>query len=524
MKILIIQTAFLGDVILTTSFIADVADKYPRAEIHVLVRKGVESILSGNPHISQIHTRDKKASTLSELLRLNKLVRKIRFDQVYNLHRFAFAGFLTWYSGAKLKAGYSASPFAFSFTHKVKHEIPAASKNGFLHEVQRMRLLLDPTIKKEIRRPQLFPDQELKLKVKSFTKNNSYVLIAPSSLWFTKRWPESKWNKLIELIPDWLSVYLVGGKEDIELCERLAADKCNVKNYAGKLTLLESTALMEKAIRVFVNDSSPLHMASSVNAPTTAIFCSTKPDFGFTPLSQDRRIIKADVACCTPGLHGASFCSAGDFKCAMSISAEQVAGPELEIWKAAQVIRNGDVLLHDTDTIPGLGVRATDRVAVDRVYQIKARDRNRPLLVLCADLEMVSRYVDHIPDEAKAVFALAHEVPVTVVLPGAKGLAPNLLPENGTVGIRIPAHPDVRKLVSYVGEPLASTSANLSGNPIPLDLNGVDPLVRESTSHSWSLNSKSGRFESSTVLLWNGSGFDLVRKGPDIGKLEKWLS
>jgi heptosyltransferase-2 len=120
-------------------------------------------------------------------------------------------------------------------------------------------------------------------------------------------------------------VFLLGGPGDAAACEdiRVATPAQTVVNLSGKLSFLESAALMEGAAMNYVNDSAPMHIASAVNAPVTAVFCSTVPAFGFTPLSQDATIVEtADLLDCRPcGLHGYKACPLGHFRCAESIPA-----------------------------------------------------------------------------------------------------------------------------------------------------------------------------------------------------------
>jgi len=123
-------------------------------------------------------------------------------------------------------------------------------------------------------------------------------------------------------------VYLLGAASDHSTCEsiRVGSSNGNVFNLAGKLSFLESAALLKGAVMNFVNDSAPMHLASAMNAPVTAIFCSTVPSFGFGPLSDRSTLIetKEKLDCRPCGLHGFKACPKGHFKCAYSISNEEL--------------------------------------------------------------------------------------------------------------------------------------------------------------------------------------------------------
>ena len=115
-----------------------------------------------------------------------------------------------------------------------------------------------------------------------------------------------------------IQFYLLGGPDDHELCEdiKVFSQRNNVYNLAGKLSLMQSAALMKDAKRNFVNDSGPLHIASAGNASVSAFFCSTIPEFGFGPLSDDSNVIEVNDLTCRPcGLHGHKACPKGHFHC-----------------------------------------------------------------------------------------------------------------------------------------------------------------------------------------------------------------
>ena len=135
--------------------------------------------------------------------------------------------------------------------------------------------------------------------------------------------PKQKWVEKIKKLPADKVIYLLGGKEDIALCSEIIqyANQTNLISLAGELNLLESAALIQKASRTFVNDSGPLHLASAMNAPVTAYFCSTTPKFGFGPLSDDSIIREStEVLSCKPcGLHGFKACPKGHFNCGETI-------------------------------------------------------------------------------------------------------------------------------------------------------------------------------------------------------------
>jgi heptosyltransferase-2 len=316
-RILVIQTAFLGDVILATPVMSELKRLYPKAEIDVLVKKGNESLLQNNPNLNYVVTFDKSNGKYRAIKRLIKQIRSRKYDLVINLHRFGSSGLITALSGAQKKYGFKKNPFSFTYSKKFEHEIG----NG-KHEVERNLSIIQEFGAVATKRPELFPTKAHLEKVKSFT-SKPFFCLAPASVWFTKQLPQEKWIELIQKISEQGTVFLLGGKDDIQLCEEIisGSGKENVQNLAGQLNLLESAALMSKAVRNYVNDSGPLHLASAMNAPVTAFFCSTVPSFGFGPLSDDSEIKETtEKLDCRPcGIHGFKTCPKGHFKCGKGI-------------------------------------------------------------------------------------------------------------------------------------------------------------------------------------------------------------
>jgi heptosyltransferase-2 len=316
-SVLVIQTAFLGDVILATPVISELNRLFPSVKIDVLVKKGNESLLANNPAIREVLVLDKSKNKISEIWRLIQLFKKRRYDLTVNLHRFGSSGLIAGFSGAKEIYGFDKNPFAFLYTKRFKHEIG----NG-THEVTRNLSLLKDFGADSLSRPSLFPS-EVDVRLVSEYANEKFVCLAPASVWFTKQLPVEKWIELINVLPKELKIYLVGGKTDFDLCQQIIEKSHRVeqlKNLAGQLTLLQTAALFASSERVYVNDSGPLHIASAMNVPTTAFFCSTVPDFGFGPLAEKSEINQVENLECRPcGLHGKKECPLGHFACGNKI-------------------------------------------------------------------------------------------------------------------------------------------------------------------------------------------------------------
>jgi heptosyltransferase-2 len=303
-KILVIQTAFLGDVVLATSLIETIHRDLPNAEIHLIVKQGHESLFNNHPFIKKVWTWNKSKNKTRHLINLTFEIREEKFDQVINIHRYFSSGFITALSGAPIKIGFDKNPLAFLYTEKFPHQINSYDND---HEIDRNFQLVSHICDGKPALPKLYPSAADYQKIIAF-KSQAYHTISPASVWFTKQLPLVKWNELIQNLPKENPIYILGASVDFALANELVIGNPthNIVNLAGKLTFLQSAALMSGAVMNYTNDSAPLHLCSAMNAPVTAYFLSTIPQFGFGPLSNQSFCIEPvpDLSCRPCGLHG----------------------------------------------------------------------------------------------------------------------------------------------------------------------------------------------------------------------------
>lgn len=322
-KILIIQTASIGDTILVTPVIESLALAYPGSAIDILIKKGHEDLFSGHPGLRRVIAWDKSAWKYLNLLRIFSRIRREKYDLVLNAQRFISTGLLTAFSGAGTTVGFDKNPLSPLFAHRVPHRF----LNGGHHEIDRNLALARPFVGEPVRRIRLYPQKSDADAVAQLV-SPPYICMAPASLWYTKQYPEDRWVELIDQTNPRITVCLLGAASDHGKCDRIVKQtrRGNVINLAGKLSLLQTAALMKNAVMNFVNDSAPLHLASAVNARVTAIFCSTVPDFGFGPVADDAVVVQTDepLTCRPCGLHGRKKCPEGHFLCAVSIKTEDL--------------------------------------------------------------------------------------------------------------------------------------------------------------------------------------------------------
>ncbi|GHV01419.1 threonylcarbamoyl-AMP synthase [Bacteroidia bacterium] len=187
---------------------------------------------------------------------------------------------------------------------------------------------------------------------------------------------------------------------------------------------------------------------------------------------------------------------------------------EEDIVQALAALRAGGLILYPTDTVWGIGCDATNEAAVEKIYELKRSDDKHSMIVLAGHIDRIARYVGRVPEVAWQLLELADK-PLTLILPGAAGVAPNLIPEQGTLGVRVPDHEFCRQLLRRFGKPIVSTSANISGRPTPAKggeiakeiIAGVDYIVASPAS----VGKMTGR-PSSIIALGPGGEVKIVRE------------
>ena len=184
-----------------------------------------------------------------------------------------------------------------------------------------------------------------------------------------------------------------------------------------------------------------------------------------------------------------------------------------EVDEAVRVLREGGIILYPTDTVWGLGCDATNAEAVDRIYRLKRSENKKSMLVLCASADMVVRYVNRAPGIAFEVMEMATS-PLTLILPGATGVAANLIPDEGTLGIRVPDHEFCRRMLRALQRPVVSTSANISGEATPAGLQEVSREIIDGVDFDVNprFEGKPTRKASSIIAFGEGGEVRIIRE------------
>lgn len=330
MNILIIQTAFIGDVVLSTPLVDKVKDAYPDGKITYVTTPVGASILRNNPNIEEIIEYDKRGEHkgIKGLFILGKRLKYQNFDLVICPHRYLRSTLLAWLTGCNTRLGYDNAAGKFLFTEKIHY-----SKDK--HEVERLLSFVRGNEAKryEIK---LYPGKKEKNRIDEIWKSNSVedkkvIMIAPGSKWFTKKWPVEYFNVLIEKLSTRsdIMMILIGGRDELLLNIK---ETKNTINLIGETSLLEVAEVARRSDVVLTNDSSPIHIASAFQSThIIAVFGATVRELGFFPWSKNSQVIENIGLPCRPcGLHGGDKCPKGHFKCMLELKPEMVLEKVLE--------------------------------------------------------------------------------------------------------------------------------------------------------------------------------------------------
>ena len=328
-NILIVQTAFLGDVILTLPLVQILKEKIPDSTIDFLCIPVTSELLKNNPHINEIIPYDKKNSGINGFIELIKKLRTKNYDIVISPHRSFRSSIISFLSSSAKTISFDKSSFNFLYNEKVTY-----SKD--IHEIQRNLKLLEPLgiIENKLIRPEIFISEQEKRKIDSIfyehkiKSNEKFIVIAPGSIWFTKRFPEEKFVNLCNILSTLnLIIFLIGSKDDKKISDFIVNNSKNRNfiNVTGSLTILESAELIKRSELIITNDSAPLHTANSVGTNVIAIFGATIPEFGFYPYGKNDVIIETNGLTCRPcSIHGGNKCPIGTFVCMKNIDEEKI--------------------------------------------------------------------------------------------------------------------------------------------------------------------------------------------------------
>jgi heptosyltransferase-2 len=339
LKIIIVQTAFIGDVVLALPLAQVLRKKLSDVQIDFVVIPRTAGLLVNHPAINNVIIFDKRGvdKGVFGLINLSRKLKSENYDVAIVPHRSIRSALLVRMAGCIKRIGFSKSAGKKLFTDIVPY--PPS-----MHEVERNLTLLRKMaiIHNEKEPPQVYPtdnDKEVVDKLlfdEEILDTSQLIGVAPGSVWKTKRWMMESYVELVKkLVGTGYTVGLIGGEDDVHLCNMIlkSVNMGRVFNTAGKLTLLQSAEMIKRCNVVVSNDSAPIHLAAAVNTPVVAIFGATVPAFGFAPYSDRSVVVETDGLRCRPcSIHGGDECPIKTFDCMKRITADMVFEKVVEAY------------------------------------------------------------------------------------------------------------------------------------------------------------------------------------------------
>ncbi|MEO8335086.1 MAG: lipopolysaccharide heptosyltransferase II [bacterium] len=322
---LVIQTSFLGDTVLTTPLLAQLARRGP---VDIVTTPASATLLANHPAVRRVISYDKRGadSGLGGLISLAQKLREGKYDIALLAQGSWRSSALALVAGIPSRVGFDTSAGRWLYTKRVKYRED-------LHHAARLLMLARPNGREpsvDELRPTLHPGTDDKASVDTLLATNgvgagdTVIALAPGSVWGTKRWPY--YPELAKALAGATRIVIVGGAEDAELARAIVAAVPNAVDATGKLSLLASAELIGRAAALITNDSLPEHLASAMATPTVAIFGPTVPAFGFGPLAPRAIVAGHTGLTCRPcDRHGPQTCPLGHFKCMRELEPDGVA-------------------------------------------------------------------------------------------------------------------------------------------------------------------------------------------------------
>lgn len=331
MRVLVVQTAFLGDVVLTTPLLRELRRAQPRARVTVVATPAGVEALRGLPWVDEHVAYDKRGADrgVAGFLRLARSLRRVRFHVGIAAQRSARTGLLLSLARVPERVGFQGAPGRWAYTRRVPWLRGEHAVRRYL-ELSRA-VGGDPA--RADPRPELAVSEASRenvarlLQSRGVSAGEPILVVAPGSVWGTKRWTAEGFAELVRAVRSrGLRAVLVGSSGERSLCATiLESAGGHGVSVAGETSVADLAALVARARAVVANDSGPAHVASAVGTPVVTIFGPTVPAFGFVPWGDSTRVVEHPNLSCRPcSTHGPRTCPLGHHRCMREIPAARV--------------------------------------------------------------------------------------------------------------------------------------------------------------------------------------------------------
>ena len=329
-NVLVLQTSFLGDTVLTLPLITEIRRRFPVKRLSVICLPMARELLQDYSAIDEIIVDDKKGMDrgVAGLRRKASMLRAKAFTIALCPHKSLRSALMLSLARIPRRVGFRQSRGWFLFhdrvdrdpaRHDVERNLSVLEAFGVKVEdcARELELPIDPGTQSEV---------DGKLRALGMDDQRPIVGINAGSVWPTKRWDAGGFAALARgLVDEGARVVLVGGPDDVGVATRVAAlAGAGVTSFAGRTDLATSVALIDRAAVLVANDSAPMHVASAVDVPQVAIFCATVPSQGYGPLGRRAVVVERDLACRPCGRHGGVHCPRGTDDCMELVTVDEV--------------------------------------------------------------------------------------------------------------------------------------------------------------------------------------------------------
>lgn len=320
-NILVIQTAFLGDCLLTVPFLFRLHRLNPDCKIDVVTTPAARQVFSSLGFVDTVYTLDKrgKHKRISAVIGFAKNEIGKHYSLLYSLHRSFRSTLLAMFISAETRLTYDKTSLSLLFDKTFPYRPD-------LHEIERHLVLLNE--KKFDQQTDLFSTfnftETANLRIKEILSGSDntgmgFIAIAPGSVWETKKYPAMYFAEICRFYAEkGVQVLILGSeaeKDTGELIRRESGSE-NILNLCGRLEILETILILKQVKLLISNDSAPAHMAYLAGTPVLMLYCSTVPEFGFYPYGSNSGYVSLQKVCKPCGIHGLRECPLGTFVCA----------------------------------------------------------------------------------------------------------------------------------------------------------------------------------------------------------------
>ena len=344
MRILIVQTAFLGDVVLTLPLVASVRQWAPQARVEVLTIPANAPIVVGQPGVDDVLTYDKRGGQRGwrGLAQMRRAIRERAYDMVISPHRSWRSALLVAASGSRRRVGFRQwwTRWAYTATAprpKRGHEVARNHElikllDGDAPEPERFAL----RVEREARR-----QAEAAWARAGVGDGEVLVGLLPGSQWGTKRWPAEHFAALIDRLSEWPRTHcaLFGAPHERDIADAVAAARqAPVIDLVGQTPLRDLPAYMERCDVVVSNDTGPMHISAALGKPIVTLYGPTTPELGFSPYGVAwEEASVASLSCRPCHAHGPERCPLSHWRCMRELPPEHVAQAVARLLRASRV-------------------------------------------------------------------------------------------------------------------------------------------------------------------------------------------